>query len=155
MDHDPPHPRSGRCCQVTIAPDDTELARVRSFVEDSCVAAGTDADACQRLVLAADEVCSNIIAHGGSPAPIRLRLSRCDTATCLEVTDDARPFDPRSIAPVDVTRGATRPIGGLGWHLVTHAVDGVDYRRRDGRNVLTLTVNDDAPCRTTATRRRP
>ena len=53
--------------------------------------------------------------------------------------DDGSAFDPREAplpnldAPLE-----ERQAGGLGMHLVRETMDEIDYRREDGRNVLTV-----------------
>ncbi len=58
----------------------------------------------------------------------------------FEIADDGRAFDPLQAPVPDI--GASlqdRAIGGLGIYLVRKTMDGVTYRRQDGRNVVTLT----------------
>jgi anti-sigma regulatory factor (Ser/Thr protein kinase) len=58
---------------------------------------------------------------------------------CLEVIDEAAPFDPLGIAPPNLTPAlGDRPIGGLGIHLVRSLADEITYGREAGRNVVTV-----------------
>ncbi len=129
---------------LLVVPDDTEIARVRSFVTDACSRAGAERDVAHRLELAANEVCANVIEHGHPASPIEVSLIRHADETRLTISDDGAAFDPRTIPPVDVAAGIERPARGLGWHLVVHAVDVVEYERQRGRNRLTLVVGDQA-----------
>ena len=55
------------------------------------------------------------------------------------ISDSGAPFDPTARAEVDTTLSAEeRGIGGLGIHIVRQIMDSIDYKRVDGRNVLTL-----------------
>lgn len=125
---------------ITIDPSYEGLARARAFVRRRSTEAGAPGTVAARLALAADEICTNVIDHGRPTGPIELFLEFDRGGFRLTITDDAAAFDPRSISPVDVGRGADRPVGGLGWHLVVASVDTVDYRREDGRNVVTVTI---------------
>ena len=62
-----------------------------------------------------------------------------DTLT-VEIADDGRALDP--LPAPEPHLGAPpeeRVVGGLGIYLVRKTMDGVAYRRQDGRNVVTLT----------------
>ena len=126
---------------LVIEPRHGELARARAFIVDACSTHEIDDDLSARLALAAGEVCTNIIDHGGARTPIELSLLVGDGRVDLTVRDETRAFDPRSIPAADVSAGVQRPIGGLGWYLVRHAVDHIDYRRAEGRNTLTLAID--------------
>ena len=53
--------------------------------------------------------------------------------------DDGQPFNPLHAPSPDTTRSLhDRSIGGLGIHLVRTLVDGLEYQRRKGKNVLLL-----------------
>jgi serine/threonine-protein kinase RsbW len=56
-----------------------------------------------------------------------------------EVEDDGRAFNPLEAAAPNLDASIDeRPIGGLGIHLVRSVMTSVEYRRQDGRNVLTM-----------------
>jgi len=58
----------------------------------------------------------------------------------IEVEDDGREFNPLNLPPVDTsTPLERRSIGGLGIHMVRQMMDSVEYRRTNGRNILTMT----------------
>jgi serine/threonine-protein kinase RsbW len=92
--------------------------------------------------LALDEVLTNVVRHGfddhtGQELVAHL-AARSDELT-TEVTDPGRAFNPLEVAPPDLTAPlAERALGGLGIHLVRSLMDSVEYRRENGKNVLTL-----------------
>jgi serine/threonine-protein kinase RsbW len=92
--------------------------------------------------LALEEVLANIISHGYTDDrqhEITVRLATGPGALEAEVEDDGQAFNPLEAPAPDTTRSLPdRPIGGLGIHLVRRLMDGLEYRRRDGKNVLTL-----------------
>ena len=66
----------------------------------------------------------------------------------VEITDDAKPFDPPEVAQPDTDAVLEdRPIGGLGIHLVQEMMDGFQYCRSRRHNVVTLTkaIKDAKP----------
>jgi sigma-B regulation protein RsbU (phosphoserine phosphatase) len=76
-----------------------------------------------RLVLAVDEACTNIIRHaygGESDAGIGLRVSRADDVLSFELTDDAPCVDPGRMRPKPL--GECRA-GGLGIALIDTVMD--------------------------------
>ena len=80
--------------------------------------------------LAAEEVCSNVIAHGypGSAGPVTLRLERRPHAVVVTVEDTGVPFDPASAPePRLDAEWDQRPEGGLGWHLVRQVMDEIRH----------------------------
>lgn len=118
-------------------------AVVRRFGDDNHL---SDDDV-MRIRLVLDEIIVNIVAHGYEEAGdtnhhdihIRLSLDDNDLLT-IRVEDDAREYDPRN-APLprfDLPLEERRR-GGLGVHIVKAIMDTIDYRRVDGRNILTLT----------------
>jgi len=111
------------------------LAGVIAVVEDFCVANGADAESAYALRLVVEEVCLNLIDYGYAGADpavagvIGLRLAAGSEAFELTVLDRGRPFDPAGAPAPDLDSPAeTRPLGGLGWHLVRHMVDELTYR---------------------------
>ena len=120
-----------------------DLAVVRDFVARACEAAGASAAACDALVLAADEVCANVLLHGYRGAaeggPLRLAVRAADGMVLLSIADEAPRFDPATAVEAAVEGSAEeRAIGGLGWHLVRRSVDEVRWRPAPGGNEVTL-----------------
>ena len=67
-------------------------------------------------------------------------LRREGGALVVTIVDDSIEFDPRQVPDTDIDAPLhERDPGGLGLLLVNSMMDGVDYRREDGRNVTTLT----------------
>ena len=96
----------------------------------------------QDATLALEEIFSNIVYYGfdddtDHDIEVLLRLSRENLL--LEVTDDGRPFNPLSAETPDITLPLEqRPIGGLGIFLARKLVDGLEYRRVEGKNVVAM-----------------
>lgn len=88
-----------------------------------------------RLMIAFDEILSNVVHHGGGAFSVTIALDgRTLTAT---IVDDGPAFDPLARAAPDTDLGLDdRAVGGLGIHLVREMMDHVAYSRDDGRNRL-------------------
>ena len=128
---------------VTLVNQLSEVARLSRLVEAFGEAEGLGPEAVFSLNLALDEVVTNIIRYAhdddGRQHPIVVRLALEQDVLTAQVEDDGRAFNPLEVPAPDI--GASideRPIGGLGIHLVRSVMNSVEYRREDGRNVLTM-----------------
>ena len=109
-----------------------EILRARAVPEDVV----TD---CRLIV---EEALTNIAAHArgepGDPDP-RVEVSVAADEVCLRVEDAGAPLDPLAHPVPDVDAAlAERPVGGLGILLIRRLATRCEYRREDGRNVLTV-----------------
>ncbi len=119
------------------------LPALLQFVADASAGAALDPETAFAVRLAAEEVCTNVIAHayaGGTPGPVSVRFRREPSAVVLTVEDRGIPFDPAVLPPPPLTAGwAERPTGGMGWHLVREVMDEVRHEPvPGGGNRLTL-----------------
>jgi len=127
---------------VTLVNQISEVARLSRLVEAFGEAEGLGPEAVFSMNLALDEVITNVIRYAhddGRQHPIVVRLALEQDVLSAQVEDDGRAFNPLE-APAPDTGASIddRPIGGLGIHLVRSVMSSVEYRREDGRNVLTM-----------------
>lgn len=120
-----------------------EKKRLLQALETFAAEHGLPAKVRQAADLALEEHVTNVLNYAyadSAPHEIRVRLS-CDEHTLhVEVEDDGRAFNPLQVPPVDTSIPLEeRPLGGLGIHLMREFMDGLDYRREAGRNVLHMT----------------
>lgn len=119
-----------------------EIERLAGEVTRLGQAHGLPAETVFDLNLALEETVSNIIRHGyagraGHGVSVTVHLAGESIAVTVE--DDAAPFDPSKHPAPDLTVPLEdRPDGGMGVYLIRRLMDEVDYRREEGRNVLTL-----------------
>jgi anti-sigma regulatory factor (Ser/Thr protein kinase) len=113
-----------------------------AFVDEACARHALDSDSAFAIRLAVDEVCVNLVRHAyaGEKGPIRIDFVREPERAVVTITDHAPPFDPAQAPAPDFDAPVEqRRIGGLGWHLVKHMIDHIEYRSDDdGSNRLTL-----------------
>lgn len=92
--------------------------------------------------LALDEIVTNIISYGyddQADHQILLRLSLQGKELTAEVEDDGKPFNPLEAPEPDLGQPLEeRKVGGLGIHLIRNMMDGMDYRRQSGKNLLVM-----------------
>ncbi len=118
------------------------LASFREFVDRCAAAAGAGPEVLLRIELVLEELLVNHVLHaygageGESEVACFCRAPAC---FCLEVVDEAAPFDPLGYASPDLTLApADRPIGGLGIYVARSLADEISYRREVGKNVVTV-----------------
>ena len=114
------------------------------FIRDALGGTGCSSKSANKLCIAADEMFSNIVKYAYPDAPGRaeIALSADEEGRRVKLTlrDFGAPYDPLTAKEPDVTLSADeREPGGLGIFLVKRTMDGVEYRREDGANVVTLT----------------
>ena len=134
---------SGGTLEFSIVNDLRGIAGVGEKIGAFCAEHGLAEEVSFEVHLALDELLTNTIDYGYDNdnehrIDLLLRLQG-DTLT-VEIADDGRAFDPLQAAEPDL--GASlqdRASGGHGIYLVRKTMDGVTYRRQDGRNVVTLT----------------
>ena len=93
------------------------------------------------LSLALSEILTNVISYGytGGEHEITVRLSVKPGEMQVEVEDDGQPFNPLEAPEVDTTKPLEdRIVGGLGVYLVRKLMDGLEYQRHEGKNLLTM-----------------
>ena len=116
------------------------LDSFRDFVDRSAVAAGAGPEVLLKIELVLEELLVNHVLHayGSGEGDSEVACFCRPGFFCLEVVDEAAPFDPLGHKSPDLTLApGDRPIGGLGIHMVRSLADEVTYRREGGRNVIT------------------
>ncbi len=127
---------------LRVYADVPHLTRLRHFIEDTAAEWRADAREVEDVVLAVDELATNIMLHGyrGRPGPIEVTMRATGGDLVVRLRDQAPHFDPTQVPPPDLSSPIEeRPIGGVGLHLVRHMVDELRYRPlRGGGNEVTL-----------------
>lgn len=129
---------------LRFANSSAEVTLARSAARDLLLRDGVDERACYAVELTLDELLDNLLRHGyepGASGVVRLDLTLAPQAITLELTDDARPFDPTRHPEPQAPRSLTESsIGGRGLSLVRAATKSMSYRRDGDRNRLTVEV---------------
>ncbi len=118
------------------APADTAaLPGLIEAIEAWLETAGLPMSEAARLMIALDEVLSNIAKYGEGMMSVAIEID----GNRIEATiaDDGPRFDPLALPPPDTGLDIDdRAIGGLGIHLVREMMDDVAYSYENGRNRL-------------------
>jgi serine/threonine-protein kinase RsbW len=127
---------------LRVPADVKQLALIRRFVEEQALALSVAEPAIYDLVLAVNEIATNIVVHGygDRPGEIEIEMRRVDSGVEICLRDQAPAFDPTN-APAPDTKGPLhrRPLGGMGIHVTRQLMDHMLYRAPvQGGNELTL-----------------
>ena len=90
----------------------------------------------KRVILACDEAYTNICQYSGATEAIVDVTFEGDVVS-LRLTDDGVAFDPIRMEE-DLPDFDDLEHGGMGIIFMKDSSDEIDYRREDGRNVLTM-----------------
>ena len=125
------------------------LGLIRDYVKAAAAAASLGKSAAYQLMLAIDEIATNVLVHGyeekGLTGELAIASTLEDGKLQLVLEDTGEPFDPRTMELPDESDFSKpledRPIGGLGIYLAFVGVDRFDYRREGDRNLNIFEVN--------------
>jgi serine/threonine-protein kinase RsbW len=127
---------------LRIDADLKELERMRRFVETQTAALNVDPSAVYDVLLAVNEMVTNIIVHGyrGESGSIEVDIRPDGGDLVARLRDRSPPFDPTLVPAPDTTMPLhLRPPGGMGVHLARRLMDSMAYQVAEhGGNELTL-----------------
>jgi serine/threonine-protein kinase RsbW len=125
----------------TIAAELAEIDKARAFLRNALQNRDLSEEDFFKLDLSLVEICTNVIlyAYPEKKGSIELRLWEEDDRIYLEIRDSGIPFDPSRVKKPDIEdiiKAGQK--GGLGIYLSKTFMDGFDYKRQAGQNILTL-----------------
>lgn len=117
--------------QLIVPAQHDQLAQLATFVAVAAAEVGFDETQVNRIELAVDEACSNIIDHAykGDAGNIQLEVEiEPQHQLTIVLIDQGQSFDPDHVpAYAPCTSLDEVKIGGLGIHLMRQAMDDVCY----------------------------
>ena len=129
--------------ELSLANDPQAIAGIAARIDAFCEARNLSPQIAYAVNLSIDEILTNTIGYGyndDGAHRIALTLRLEEGTLVVVIVDDARAFDSSLATDPDTESPLEeRALGGLGLFLVQQMMDGVDYRRQDGRNIVTLT----------------
>jgi serine/threonine-protein kinase RsbW len=119
-----------------------ERPKFSEGLADFCVKHGVPRAAQKAADLALEEHLTNIVDYGYEAGDTReISVEYKVDAEWFEVVveDNARPFNPLAVPPVDTSLPLEqKPIGGLGIPLMRHCMDELLYAREGDKNILRM-----------------
>jgi anti-sigma regulatory factor (Ser/Thr protein kinase) len=129
--------------ELTLKATVENIPKMTGFIDAELEANECSMKAQMQIDVAIDELFSNIAyyAYGDETGDATLRFD-FDPSTrmaSIAFVDGGAPFNPLERDEPDVSLPPEeRGIGGLGIFLVRRTMDLVEYRREDGKNILTI-----------------
>ena len=133
--------------RVLIVKSSTDnLSVIRDFTKSSAAECGCTDEITNKIILAVDEACTNIIKHAYKFSPngeIEVEIKLNKSKMVIDITDSGSHFDPNSVPnPNLIESQKQRRAGGLGIFLMKKLMDEVNYRiLNDNRNQVELVKN--------------
>ena len=128
--------------KLVIKNEISEISKLAIFIEELGEELNLTPDLVFNLNLVLEEAVSNVILYAypkEEHQTISLIARKKDNQLIFVLTDSGKEFDPTQAPDADITLSAEdRPIGGLGIFLIRQIMNTVEYRRIEGKNVLTL-----------------
>lgn len=129
--------------RLSVNSTTNNLARIRSFIKTQSQNVGFDEDTANKIVLAADEACTNIIKHAykySTKGKININLSFSNNKLRIAITDEGMQFNSKSIPEPDLKKYyQEKRVGGLGMFLMKKLMDEVSYSQPNSKkNKVTL-----------------
>jgi len=128
--------------QLTLANEKSEVARLQDQLELFARQHGLTARALHDVQLALEEHLANILSHGYDDKLehyIRVHVQLSAPELRVVVEDDGHPFNPLEHPTPDLSKSIDeRPIGGIGIHMMRKSLDGLEYHREHGKNILVM-----------------
>lgn len=132
-----------KALELTIQSRTENLRRVRDFVSDAARTVGFDDESVQKIALAVDEACTNIIKHSyhfAADKDIEISIMTSDGIFEVVIADKGSSFDPRRVEIPDMKEYIRKyRRGGLGMVLMRSLMDVVEYKTYPGaKNTVRL-----------------
>lgn len=128
--------------KLTLHNDVQQISKLADFVDAIAEEASIDPSLAMSLNLALEEAVTNVVMYAypaGEEGDVDIVAALSDGSLLFTISDKGIPFDPTKKEDADITLGVEeRQIGGLGIFLVRQLMDTVEYKRKDGYNILTM-----------------
>ena len=114
---------------------------VQEFIDSVMDGAEIDALRQAHIATSVEEIFVNIANYSYSPGEgtVTIIAEAKQDRFVVQFHDSGKPFNPLDMEDPDVSLPADkRQPGGLGIFMVKQMMDGVEYRRAEGKNILTL-----------------
>jgi len=118
-----------------------QLDAIQAWVESMLEAKDCPSGIMMQISVIVEELFVNIAnyAYEDGAGDVTLRIAVDEGIFRMQFEDSGKPFDPLAHPALDTKEPlGKRRIGGMGIYIVRKTVDKIDYRRDEGRNILTL-----------------
>ncbi len=133
------------CCSLVVASSYEELGNIRDFIYEQAIEFGFSNEITQKIVLAVDEACTNLIKYGylqDNRQTIKICIENDANAFIIKILDTSKSFNPKERPDTDVKTYIRQMLkGGLGLQIIKLVIDEIDYipaNINNNKNVLIL-----------------
>lgn len=126
---------------LTLAADPVAVREALARIAASPPFAALSADHRGTAEIVLAEVLNNVAEHAyfGLPGDISISLAATSAGLVCQIADHGREM-PGASPPAGSLPQEDFPEGGFGWYLIRSLTKGLDYRRRNGRNLLCFVI---------------
>ena len=130
--------------EITVDADLNQIKPVTDFVNALLTELRCTEQIQIQVKVAIDEMLSNIARYaytqGSGEAIVQVEIEEDPRCLILTFIDRGIPFNPLTGTMPDTTKMPVRerPIGGLGLYMIKKMMDGIDYKYRDGKNIVII-----------------
>ena len=122
------------------------LSLIRDFVSEKALNAGIPMDTVEKIMLAVDEACTNIIKHAYKSSPdgeIIINIDYNEKKFTITIIDYGKSFEPDRVPLPNLQKYYhEHKVGGLGIYLMRSLMDDVKYTSVPGKyNQVLLSKN--------------
>ncbi len=114
------------------------LELIRDFVADVARKSGFNEENINKIELAVDEACTNVVKHAYDrevKCKIKLDIQVNNQEFTIKVKDTGKGFDPEQLEDIDMSKYMKEfRTGGLGIHLMRTLMDEVKYNIKPGKS---------------------
>lgn len=126
--------------KVKSSTDHLEL--IRRFTRSCALDYGFNEEIIDKIILAVDEACTNVIKHAYKFSPegdIVINIKALNNKFTISITDYGKDFDPSLVPDPDIKKYYQQhKIGGLGIYLMKKLMDEVNYNSTSKKNQVVL-----------------
>jgi len=128
--------------KLTVKSTTDNLSRVREFIRGAASDSGFPEEDINKIILAVDEACTNVIKHAYKYSPkgeISITAKKEKNKLTISIYDHGYHFNPGAIPEPDIEElHKQRKIGGLGMFLMKKLMDEVIYNISSDSNQVIL-----------------
>lgn len=122
--------------------DKNNLKKLRAFLNDCLVSFNVNEQELSLVILAVDEICSNIIIHANHCNPdhfLELEISLDGSNVKIQIKDRGELFDYRTYNEPEIEALVSeKKKGSLGLMLVRRIMDTVEFKKSGDINICTM-----------------
>ena len=124
--------------QLNLTSQSDNLELIREFVSKIATKTGFAELDINKIELAVDEACANVIKHAYPPnalsKPIQIKIEVYPGKISIIVSDKGKGFDVKKVQALDMNKYlAEMRIGGLGIYLIRNLMDEVEFKMDKGK----------------------